>query len=211
MRIELTTSSLPRRCSTTELPGRYLRDLCYLQSSATGAGDRVRTGDIQLGRLTLCQLSYSRKTRQWVRTTVGISRQIYSLLPLAARATLRNLYRFLLGTNCSPGSWRRDLNLQPPVYKTGALPLSYASNRNSCGYVRLSPRPRLHPTGRTRACVWHAKGACLVRAGVERVKKEGRLTDANSIRWRRWHENGLEPRSTPHGWRLRFRNEPVVV
>jgi hypothetical protein len=28
-----------------------------------GAGDRVRTGDVQLGRLTLYQLSYSRAIR----------------------------------------------------------------------------------------------------------------------------------------------------
>src|SRR3954463_12870963 len=27
-----------------------------------------------------------------------------------------------------PASWRGDSNLQPPVYKTGALPLSYASD-----------------------------------------------------------------------------------
>jgi hypothetical protein len=29
-----------------------------------GAGDRVRTGDVQLGRLTLYQLSYSRELRR---------------------------------------------------------------------------------------------------------------------------------------------------
>jgi hypothetical protein len=28
----------------------------------TGAGDRVRTGDVQLGKLTLYQLSYSRES-----------------------------------------------------------------------------------------------------------------------------------------------------
>jgi hypothetical protein len=28
--------------------------------TVSGAGDEVRTRDIQLGRLTLCQLSYSR-------------------------------------------------------------------------------------------------------------------------------------------------------
>ena len=49
-RIELGTSSLPRKRSTTEL-----HRLVILR-----AGDRVRTGDIQLGRLTLYQLSYSR-------------------------------------------------------------------------------------------------------------------------------------------------------
>ena len=48
-RFELPTSSLPRKRSTPELRRREKR-----------AGDRVRTGDIQLGRLTLYQLSYSR-------------------------------------------------------------------------------------------------------------------------------------------------------
>jgi hypothetical protein len=53
MRFELTTSSLPRKCSTPELQqqskGYYLR-----------AADEIRTRDIQLGRLTLYQLSYHR-------------------------------------------------------------------------------------------------------------------------------------------------------
>ena len=52
MRLELTTSPLPRGCSTTELPGHSL--ICG------GAGDRARTGDIQFGKLRLYQLSYTR-------------------------------------------------------------------------------------------------------------------------------------------------------
>ena len=50
-RFELVTSSLPRKRSTPELHRQKKR-----------ARDRVRTGDIQLGRLTLYQLSYSRNT-----------------------------------------------------------------------------------------------------------------------------------------------------
>src|SRR5207248_10677641 len=60
-----------------------------------GAGNGIRARDIQLGRLTLYQLSYSRGFRLlWlgggrrIRTFEGVSRQIYSLLPLAARASL---------------------------------------------------------------------------------------------------------------------------
>ena len=49
-RFELVTSSLPRKRSTPELHRRKKKR----------ARDRVRTGDIQLGRLTLYQLSYSR-------------------------------------------------------------------------------------------------------------------------------------------------------
>ena len=47
-RFELVTSSLPRKRSTPELHRH------------SWAGDEVRTRDIQLGRLTLYQLSYSR-------------------------------------------------------------------------------------------------------------------------------------------------------
>ena len=49
------TSSLPRMRSTTEL-----REHISLISKKFGAGDETRTRDIQLGRLTLYQLSYSR-------------------------------------------------------------------------------------------------------------------------------------------------------
>ena len=50
--IEPVTSSLPRKRSTPELH--------RLVQLKIRAGDQVRTGDIQLGRLTLYQLSYSR-------------------------------------------------------------------------------------------------------------------------------------------------------
>src|SRR6478735_5049203 len=49
---EPATSSLPRMRSTPELLG--------LTRKTYGAGDETRTRDIQLGRLTLYQLSYSR-------------------------------------------------------------------------------------------------------------------------------------------------------
>src|SRR5690625_339335 len=74
--IEPTASSLPRKCSTPELRQRR-------------AGDEIRTRDPQLGRLTLYQLSYSRILFSGggrIRTFEGIRREIYSLLPLAARA-----------------------------------------------------------------------------------------------------------------------------
>ncbi len=49
MRIELMTSSLPRKCSTPELQWRR-------------AEDRARTGHLQLGRLSLYHMSYFRNT-----------------------------------------------------------------------------------------------------------------------------------------------------
>ena len=72
MRFELTTSSLPRKCSTPELQQQFSVGLgasagvkyTYLTSILTlkliGAADEIRTRDIQLGRLTLYQLSYHR-------------------------------------------------------------------------------------------------------------------------------------------------------
>jgi hypothetical protein len=55
------TSSLPRKCSTAELRGPKIgAPLAALTRETVGAGDEIRTRDIQLGRLTLYQLSYSR-------------------------------------------------------------------------------------------------------------------------------------------------------
>ena len=74
-------------------------------------------------------------------------------------------------------SWRRDLNLQPPVYKTGALPLSYASNRNSCNHAII---PSCCHDGRGPAYATQ-KGRHLYVAAA----KESRRTspsDAKSIR-----------------------------
>ncbi len=72
---EPVTSSLPRKCSTTELHWQY----------SFGAEDEAQTRDPQLGRLMLYQLSYFRISRgqRWIRTTEGVSQQIYSLPHLA--------------------------------------------------------------------------------------------------------------------------------
>src|SRR6266516_5871341 len=103
-----------------------------------GAGNGIRTRDIQLGRLTLYQLSYSRGS-PWcpevgggrrIRTFAGVSRQIYSLLPLAARASLLNVLVPVLHpkTTAPPagaggGSRTRDL----PLTRRVLCRLSYAS------------------------------------------------------------------------------------
>ena len=74
-----------------------------------------------------------------IRTSVGIRRQIYSLLPLATRAPPRftppepepaGIEPWLAnvtGEKRYGQSWRRDLNPRPADYKSAALPLSYAS------------------------------------------------------------------------------------
>ena len=75
-RIELSTSSLPRKCSTPELQ-RLVKSRDFSQQAIVhhhtfhplhpitcltlrGAEDEVRTRDLQLGRLSLYQLSYFR-------------------------------------------------------------------------------------------------------------------------------------------------------
>ncbi len=108
------TSSLPRKCSTTELGGRFAAGFAFgvqVKRETARAGDRIRTGDVQLGRLTLYQLSYTRGQSAFFLNSMlgrwfGVlsdlvewrvmdsnhrrqCRQIYSLLPLATRATLR--------------------------------------------------------------------------------------------------------------------------
>ena len=58
--IEPVTSSLPRKCSTPEL---QRPENASLPVECSRAGDETRTRDIQLGRLMLYQLSYSRLCR----------------------------------------------------------------------------------------------------------------------------------------------------
>ena len=102
-RIERATSPLPRECSTTEPHGRRHgpghRDI-------QACGDRLphrsleREAGIEPASLAwkakVLPLNYSRPIPQrrlggggWIRTSVGVSQQIYSLPPLATRAPLR--------------------------------------------------------------------------------------------------------------------------
>ena len=63
---------------------RYKKRVPF-ENSSIRAEDEAQTRDPQLGRLMLYQLSYFRKIcgRRWIRTTEGISQQIYSLPHLA--------------------------------------------------------------------------------------------------------------------------------
>ena len=94
-----------------------------------GAGNGTRTRDPQLGRLMLYQLSYSRPVTPFVptsrrgggegriRTFEGISRQIYSLLPLATRVPLRASphHTFIRDRGHSFAPPGRRLHAGPPV------------------------------------------------------------------------------------------------
>ena len=74
---EPETSSLPRMRSTPELLG--------LMRKTYGAGDETRTRDIQLGRLTLYQLSYSRPLSKGVRMKEKGESKDSLLYPLSFR------------------------------------------------------------------------------------------------------------------------------
>ena len=100
----------------------------------TGAGNGTRTRDPELGRLALYQLSYSRSPRYRfdggegrIRTSEGISRQIYSLLPLATREPLRH---FIISTHTRASRWPES-NRQPTDYKSVALPFELHRHRRA--------------------------------------------------------------------------------
>ena len=89
------TSPLPRECSTTKPHG-------LIQKIESGAGDEVRTRDIQFGKLMLYQLSYTRtpilnptyssKALWWREKDSNLRTQrerIYSPSPLTTRPPLQ--------------------------------------------------------------------------------------------------------------------------
>ncbi len=89
--IEPSTSSLPRKCSATELQRPVKNSRNFKKNRAE---DRARTGHPQLGRLTLYQMSYFRLFftiydfvifcgERRIRTSEVERRQIYSLIHLA--------------------------------------------------------------------------------------------------------------------------------
>ncbi len=86
-------ASIPRK--TYSGIGRQNKKRRTFSDSPCGAEDGVQTRDPQLGRLMLYQLSYFRifdfrRGRRWIRTTEGISQQIYSLPHLATLVFARH-------------------------------------------------------------------------------------------------------------------------
>ena len=107
-RFELVTSSLPRKHSTPELHRQ--KALLFIW-----AGDEIRTRDPQLGRLTLYQLSYSRKIRKkWEWLDSNQRYREVTDLQSAAIATMRHSHLY------SWSRWR-DSNPRPADYKSAAL------------------------------------------------------------------------------------------
>lgn len=103
-RFELVTSSLPRKRSTPELHRH------------SWAGDEVRTRDIQLGRLTLYQLSYSRLkplTPLWGEQDSNLRRY--------EPTDLQSVLVGRLSISPTITSRWRDSNPRPADYKSAAL------------------------------------------------------------------------------------------
>jgi hypothetical protein len=71
-----------------------------------------------------------------IRTSEGISRQIYSLIPLATREPLQ------ASSPTGPSRWRES-NSQPTDYKSVALPLSYIGTElKACFYSAAGSKSR---------------------------------------------------------------------
>ena len=93
-----------------------------------GARNQNWTGDLFLTKETLYRLSYAGLKNgggERIWTSVGIRRQIYSLLPLTTRALLHAML-------ISGAKWSRrtDLNGQPADYKSAALPIELRRQTN---------------------------------------------------------------------------------
>ena len=88
------------------------------------AEDGTQTRDPQLGRLMLYQLSYFRKSggQRWIRTTEGVSQQIYSLPHLATLVFAHSFFqRSKINFAFSSSSLLSDSNQRPRDYKSRAL------------------------------------------------------------------------------------------
>ena len=110
-RIERATSPLPRECSTTEPHGRR-HGRAHRDAHARGDSSFAlleREAGIEPASLAwkakVLPLNYSRADSAnclggggWIRTSVGVSQQIYSLPPLATRAPLRGELAILART-----------------------------------------------------------------------------------------------------------------
>ena len=138
---------------------------CGLRTAFVEAGDGTRTRDHKLGRLVLYQLSYSRKRTYCfasaslrrealssliphgggrIRTFEGVSRQIYSLLPLATWVPHPNTVKQAVrnpeqDAHPTPSGRADGENRTPNLLITNQLlcQLSYVSNQRFYASLQL--------------------------------------------------------------------------
>ena len=91
------------RLNQTVLKEEILNANCLTFRILLRAEDGAQTRDPQLGRLMLYQLSYFRNFsgQRWIRTTEGVSQQIYSLPHLATLVFALLLLRTTLNLSLS--------------------------------------------------------------------------------------------------------------
>ena len=74
-----------------------------------GAGDRIRTGDINLGKVALYQLSYSRAPGN--TTIVALRAPIVKAKAQPSSNMIRNVSKMthaIIRLKCSPKKWKQD-------------------------------------------------------------------------------------------------------
>jgi hypothetical protein len=132
------TSSLPRRCSTAELRGLFFKSPKKLsgkrESNPRPLAWKANALPIELfPQNDLQTKSYGGRR---IRTSVGRSPADLQSAPFGhSGISPKNSSR------SSPRSWRRDLNPQPPDYKSGALPIELRQPK-AIGSSRLRSPPR---------------------------------------------------------------------
>ena len=155
------TSSLPRKCSTTELGGHRLpsgRPDSNRRRSAWKA-DALPTELLprtcwSLGNSRECVSKSVESWRVMDSNHRRHSRQIYSLLPLATRATLRTCLRFVTSRGLSGDAYDDELT-------RGLEPLTTCL-QNRCSAIELrqpSRRGNPPPPDRRLAATGREKGA----------------------------------------------------
>ena len=171
-RIERATSPLPRECSTTEPHGHRHRtgrreraDQCRLISNHLERETGIEPVS-SAWKAEVLPLNYSRLASQicfrqkqpldislggggWIRTSVGVSQQIYSLPPLATRAPLRrisNSSTTFINTNKNRQKDKRfgaaggDRTHDPWLRRPILYPLSYSRcGTDGCGSIFREP------------------------------------------------------------------------
>ena len=135
------------------------------------AGDRIRTGDIQLGKLTLYQLSYTRVGRQCTRTIAVIKPvmrgrlQPAAELPAATHGPRSSIIR-LYDRKLPPGPASRS-----KASRTSGRRTSASLEPGFGDLVTILQRAIGIPHPDHRFVVWEgsAKGSCGTRACVQRI------------------------------------------
>jgi hypothetical protein len=88
-------------------------------------------------------------------------------------------------------SYRWELNPQPPVYKTGALPLSYGS-ANSLGETSCSPNATQSLRGPLNGHPWRSVS---IGSWRNRCKRTSRHKWGKGTALRRFHPSAVNPQS----------------